>query len=89
MDTLTLARYILEMSLMEYDFIDVKDSMLAASALLLALVMKKVKAPWSKTLEYYSGYNKEDLFDLTHRLHEYLTNVPSHLKTIRSKYSHK
>jgi len=89
MDTLTLSRYILEMSLMEYDFIDVKDSMIAASALLLALVMKKVKNPWNKTLEYYSDYAKEDLFDLTHRLHAYLTNVPAHLKTIRTKYSHK
>ncbi len=89
MDTLTLARYILEMSLMEYDFIDVKDSMIAASALLLALVMKKIKNPWSKTLEYYSGYTKEDLFDFTHRLHGYLSTVPAHLKTIRSKYSHK
>lgn len=89
MDTLTLARYILEMSLLEYDFIDVKDSMIAASSLLLALVMKGVKNPWSKTLEYYSGYSKEEIFDLTHRVHAFLSTVPSHLKTIRSKYSHK
>jgi len=89
MDTLTLARYISEMSLMEYEFIDVRDSMMAAAALLLALVMKGVKDPWNKTLEYYSGYTSEDLFDLTHRVHAYLANIPPHLKTIRSKYSHK
>jgi G2/mitotic-specific cyclin-B3 len=89
MDTLTLARYLLEMSLMEYNFIDVKDSMMASSCLLLALVMKSVKEPWSKTLEYYSGYSKEDIFDLTHRLHVFISKVPPHLKTIRSKYSHK
>jgi len=89
MDILTLARYVLEMSLMEYEFIDIKDSMIAASALLLALVMKEVEDPWTKTLEHYTGYAKQDLFDLTHRLHNYLSNVPSHLKTIRSKYSHK
>jgi non-homologous end joining protein Ku len=89
METLTLARYILEMTLMEYDFIDVKDSMISASCLLLALVMKKVDNPWTKTLEHYSGYTKEDIFDLTHRLHAYLSSIPSHLKTIKAKYSHK
>lgn len=89
MDTLTLARYISEMSLMEYDFIDVRESMMAAGSLLLALVMKGVKDPWNKTLEHYSGYSVEDLFDLTHRLHAYLADIPSHLKTIRAKYSHK
>lgn len=42
MDILTLARYILEASLMEYDLVDEKDSKVSASALLLALKMKKV-----------------------------------------------
>jgi hypothetical protein len=74
---------------MSYDFIDVKDSMMAASSLLLALVMKGVAFPWSKTLEYYSGYTKEELFDLTHRVHVYLSECPGHLKTIKAKYSHK
>lgn len=41
MDVLTLARYILEASLMDYDLIDEKDSKLSAAALLLALKMKK------------------------------------------------
>lgn len=89
METLTLARYLLELSLMEYDFVDVKDSMISAATLLLALVMKGVKDPWTKTLEHYSGYSKEDLFDITHRLHAFVSNVPAHLKTIKSKYSHK
>lgn len=41
MELLTLARYILETSLMDYDLIDVLDSKIAAAALLLALKMKK------------------------------------------------
>jgi hypothetical protein len=40
METLTLARYILEMSLMEYDIIEERDSLVAAAALLLAIKMK-------------------------------------------------
>lgn len=44
METLTLARYILETSLMEYDLIFTKDSKMAAAALLLAFKMKNL--PW-------------------------------------------
>ncbi|ODM98034.1 G2/mitotic-specific cyclin-B3 [Orchesella cincta] len=89
METLTLARFILEMSLMDYDFIDGLDSMMAASALLLALKILKVENPWTPTLKYYSTYSTEDLFDLTHRLYDFLRKPQAHLKTIRSKYSHK
>ncbi|VDK29321.1 unnamed protein product [Gongylonema pulchrum] len=39
MRTLTLARYILETSLLFYEFISVPDSMMAAAALLLAMRM--------------------------------------------------
>ncbi|VDN31085.1 unnamed protein product [Gongylonema pulchrum] len=39
MRTLTLARYILETSLLFYEFISVPDSMMAAAALLLAIRM--------------------------------------------------
>lgn len=89
METLTLARYILEMSLMEYDFIDALDSMMAAAALLLALKMVKVENPWTPTLQYYSTFAVEDVFDLTHRLYDFMRKPQQHLKTIRSKYSHK
>ncbi|CAL8118766.1 unnamed protein product [Orchesella dallaii] len=89
METLTLARFILEMSLMEYDFIDGLDSMMAASALLLALKILKIENAWSSTLKYYSTYAVEDLFDMTHRLYDFLRKPQAHLKTIRSKYSHK
>jgi hypothetical protein len=40
METLTLARFVLEMSLMEYEIIEEADSRVAAAALLLALRMK-------------------------------------------------
>uniref|UniRef100_A0A915DAT3 Cyclin-like domain-containing protein n=1 Tax=Ditylenchus dipsaci TaxID=166011 RepID=A0A915DAT3_9BILA len=42
MSTLTLARYILETSLMFLDFCRVSDSLMAAATLLLALRMKKI-----------------------------------------------
>jgi len=59
--TLTLARYILELSLMEYSFVSESSSKLAAAALLLAL-KTKLLCGWTPTLQYYSGV----IFDLSH-----------------------
>lgn len=54
MPILTLARFILENSLMEYDTITLSDSVLASAALYLALQMKKTTG-WTETLEFYTG----------------------------------
>ena len=40
METLTLARYILELSLMDYDLVKELDSMIAAAALYIAMRMR-------------------------------------------------
>ena len=40
METLTLARYILEMTLMDYEIISLRESAVAAASLLVALRMK-------------------------------------------------
>jgi len=88
MEVLTLARFILESALMEYDFIDVRDSMMAGAALWLALYMKGSLTPWCPTLTYYSGYKSTDLFDLANRLLNSLRNPPNNVKTIKAKYSH-
>jgi len=89
METLTLARFILETSLMDYDLLDVKDSLMAASALMLAFQMQNT-SEWSPTLQYYSSFTKEDLRETTHRLLSMLVKLQAkNLKTIRNKYSHK
>lgn len=54
MPTLTLARYVLELSLMDYSFLSLSDSKLAAAALVLALMMEG-QTYWNETLEYYTG----------------------------------
>ncbi|KAL4220210.1 G2/mitotic-specific cyclin-B3 [Mactra antiquata] len=88
METLTLARYILEMSLMEYEFIHKRESEMAAASLLLSLKMKKA-GEWTKTLEHYTGYKEEELTMMARKLNRYITEPPKQLTTIRSKYSHK
>uniref|UniRef100_A0A8C8SZP9 G2/mitotic-specific cyclin-B3 n=1 Tax=Pelusios castaneus TaxID=367368 RepID=A0A8C8SZP9_9SAUR len=89
METLTLARFICEMTLQEYDYVQESASKLAASSLLLALTMKSLGG-WSPTLEYYSGYRAQELHPLVKRLNFLLTyQHHDKLKAVRTKYSHR
>ncbi|XP_017876293.1 G2/mitotic-specific cyclin-B3 isoform X2 [Ceratina calcarata] len=89
MPTLTLARYILEYSLMDYSTIMFSDSKMAAAALLLALQMKDLGG-WTSTLEYYSGYKVDDIRNIVHVLNQGLHRKHKEaLTTVRNKYSHK
>uniref|UniRef100_T1INA5 Uncharacterized protein n=1 Tax=Strigamia maritima TaxID=126957 RepID=T1INA5_STRMM len=85
---LTLARYILETSLMEYEFVVVSDSKLAAASLYLALQMQKT-SEWTPQLQYYSGYGEADLLNLARHMNRVLheSDTPE-TKVIRNKYSH-
>nr|XP_020651508.1 G2/mitotic-specific cyclin-B3 [Pogona vitticeps] len=89
METLTLARFICELTLQEYDLVQERASRLAASCLLLALKMKKLSG-WNPTLEHYSGYKAQELPPLVKRLNFLLTyRHDQRLKAVRSKYSHR
>ncbi|XP_075040761.1 G2/mitotic-specific cyclin-B3 isoform X2 [Mixophyes fleayi] len=89
METLTLARYICELTLQEYEFMQEGASKMAASCLLLALKMKDFGG-WTTTLQHYSGYQATDLLPLVKRLNFLLARQPNEkLKAVRSKYSHR
>ncbi|KAL7374480.1 hypothetical protein ABVT39_001530 [Epinephelus coioides] len=89
MDTLTLARYYCEMSLMEMEFVPERGSLLASACLLLALVTKDLGG-WSPILQFHSGYQTSDLAPVVRKLYEMLLAPPDDkLKAIRNKYSHK
>ncbi|XP_022286879.1 G2/mitotic-specific cyclin-B3-like [Crassostrea virginica] len=87
METLTMGRYILEMSLMEYEFIKHRESKMASACLLLAMKMKK-SGEWTTTLEFYTGYTEKELSGLVQELNAMIASPPKQLTTIRSKYSH-
>lgn len=92
MEELTLARFILEMSLMEYDLIEERESSIAAASLLLALRMKHFpsKDVWTKTLVYYSGYTEQQVLPLMFKLNKIISAPPKQaLSSIRAKYSHR
>lgn len=54
MPLLTLARFILEYTLMDYNIVTLSDSKMAAAALYLAFKMKK-EQEWDNTLIHFSG----------------------------------
>lgn len=56
MEELTLARFILEMSLMEYELVEEKDSKIAAAALLLAIKMKG-ENQWVNLITFYFHFH--------------------------------
>lgn len=88
LETLTLARYVLESSLLDYSLVDQRESMTAAAALLQALLMKGLS--WNETLRHYTGYKAEELRDLQQRMNRFLSQQQKgSLEAIRSKYSHK
>uniref|UniRef100_A0A3Q3S2N9 G2/mitotic-specific cyclin-B2 n=1 Tax=Mastacembelus armatus TaxID=205130 RepID=A0A3Q3S2N9_9TELE len=89
MDTLTLARYFCEMSLMEMDLVPERGSLLASACLLMALVTKDLGG-WSPILQFHSGYQTSDLAPLVRKLYFMLLAPPDDkLRAIRSKYAHK
>ncbi|XP_018567373.1 G2/mitotic-specific cyclin-B3 isoform X2 [Anoplophora glabripennis] len=89
MPVLTLARYILEYSLMDYKTVTIRDSKLASAALYLALKMKKISG-WTPTLEFYTGYSLMEIMQVVFLLNNGISQPPkSQLMTVRNKYSHK
>ncbi|XP_056884092.1 G2/mitotic-specific cyclin-B3 isoform X1 [Takifugu flavidus] len=89
MDTLTLARYYCEMSLMDMELVPERGSLLASACLLMALLTKDLGG-WTPILQFHSGYQKSDLAPVIRKLHAALSAPPDDkLKAIRNKYSHK
>ncbi|XP_004588058.2 G2/mitotic-specific cyclin-B3 [Ochotona princeps] len=89
MRTLTLSRFVCEMTLQKYDYVQERASKLAAGAFLLALCMKNLRslAPF---LEFHSGYKISELYPLVKQLNGTLTlHFRDKLKTVYSKYSQK
>ncbi|XP_074598798.1 cyclin B3 [Brevipalpus obovatus] len=97
MKELTLARYILEMSLMEYALIGERESFIAAAALLLARKMihrnKKEISLWSPNLQFYSGYTERELKSLVLELNTLISSKErfrsNKLDAVIRKYEHK
>ncbi|KAK7909530.1 hypothetical protein WMY93_014214 [Mugilogobius chulae] len=95
MDTLTLARYFCERSLLEMDLVVERGSLLASACLLLALVTKDLEDGtchniYTPCLQFHSGYHLSELSPVVRKLYFSLSApLDDKLKSIRNKYSHK
>merc|ERR1712062_558228 len=91
--THTLAKYIMELSLGAYTMCSVPPSVLAASALALAMraldTESKLSDVWSSTLQHYTQYSLAQLKPVIHQLAAILVAAPSaKLGTVYQKYGH-
>ncbi|XP_046683646.1 G2/mitotic-specific cyclin-B3-like [Homalodisca vitripennis] len=86
---LTLARFVLEFTLMDYSVVFLSDSKLAAAALYIAFKMKK-EQEWDDKLVNCTGYRIEDFIHIAHALNNILHQEPRQcIQAVRNKYSDK
>ncbi|KAM7253733.1 hypothetical protein ACFE04_031415 [Oxalis oulophora] len=83
-----LADYLVELTLINYDFLKFLPSIIAASAVFLARwTLDQSNHPWNTTLEHYSSYNSSDLKTTVQALQDLqLNNSGCPLSAVRTKY---
>merc|ERR1711915_249622 len=89
----SLAKYMLETSLLDVDLAPVPGSLLASASLCLSLLLLEssvsVDAVWSPSLQYYSGYSTESVLPMVSKLASNilkLNNRSCTLHAVRNKY---
>ena len=63
----TLAKYLMELTIVEYDMAHLPPSEIAAAALCLSMKLLG-NLPWSATLEHYSKYTESDLLPVMKKM---------------------
>ncbi|KAJ3300401.1 hypothetical protein HK104_000915 [Borealophlyctis nickersoniae] len=81
----TLAKYLMEISLVDFHFLDQPPSMVAAAALWLARRML-TREEWHANLVHYSGYTQEELLHCAGLMVNYLQRSTKHENLYR-KYA--
>jgi len=87
----SLAKYALEVGLLDYSLVSVPGSLIAAAALFLSLLLLEPEADmdsvWTPTLSFYSGYSRKELLPTVSRHASNLLNIRGKkLQAIRVKY---
>merc|ERR1711942_337401 len=88
----SLAKYTLEVCLLDFSLVNVSGSLLSSAALCLSLLILGKSASldtvWSPPLEYYSGYSAEEVMAVIPRMasNVYKMNRNNKLQAVRTKY---
>ncbi|PGH01727.1 G2/mitotic-specific cyclin-B [Blastomyces parvus] len=85
--TRTLGKYFLEISLLDHRFMPYRQSHVSAAAMYLARLILH-RGPWDATLAHYSGYTKEEILPVFQLLVDYLHRPVSH-EAFFKKYASK
>ncbi|GIZ46394.1 hypothetical protein CKM354_000952100 [Cercospora kikuchii] len=88
LETRTLAKYFLEVTIMDERFVGCKPSFLAAGAHCMARLMLR-KGEWSKSHVYYSNYTFRQLHRLLWALLECCQDAQKHHSAVFDKYTDK
>ncbi|KAG5943729.1 hypothetical protein E4U59_000097 [Claviceps monticola] len=73
----TMAKYLMEISLLDYRFMPYRPSHCAAAAIFLSRLMLD-RGPWDKILAYYAGYDKKELQPVVNLMIDYLARPVIH-----------
>merc|ERR1712179_263073 len=88
----SLAKYTLEVYLLDYHLLSTPGSLLASAALCLSLLVLDptltLETVWNKTLAFYSGYSSQQVLGLVPKLATNMTkmNINTKLQAVRNKY---
>merc|ERR1712236_108334 len=88
----SLAKYVLEVSLTDYNLVPISGSLLASSSLCLSLLLldktTSLDTVWTPHLQFYSGYNADKVLAIAIKLANNLTKISfnSKLQAVRNKY---
>uniref|UniRef100_A0A2D3UUY2 Related to G2/mitotic-specific cyclin cdc13 n=1 Tax=Ramularia collo-cygni TaxID=112498 RepID=A0A2D3UUY2_9PEZI len=88
LETRTLAKYFLEVTIMDERFVGCKPSFLAAGAHCMARLMLR-KGTWSKAHVYYSNYTYAQLHRVLKGIHSCCIEAQKHHNAVFDKYTDK
>ncbi|XP_077988545.1 G2/mitotic-specific cyclin-B-like [Glandiceps talaboti] len=84
----TLAKYLMELTLQDYDFVQYDPSEIAAAALCLSQKILADDAEWSDTLHFYSTYSQTELLPIMRKMCKLIVkSEKSKLQAVRNKYT--
>ncbi|KAJ5729996.1 uncharacterized protein N7483_004504 [Penicillium malachiteum] len=85
--TRTLGKYLMEISLLDHRFMSYPQSQIAAAAMYLARLILE-RGPWDATLAHYAGYTEEEIDPVFRLMIDYLHRPVSH-EAFFKKYASK
>ena len=84
-----LAKYIIEVSLLEYTLVPVARSKIAAAALYLSVYLLKPEAEegelWNPTLVFYSGYTKDEILSVVSTQAAAIVRITAEMKKTKAE----